>query len=168
MFFKSAKQSTGSVAPNGKAAPFSVIGSDVRIVGDIITKGEMHVDGQVEGDLICETLVVGETGCITGEVVAGTMRIYGSVNGKIQAQAVLVAKSGHITGDVSHESLQIEAGAHIQGHLLRREPQPEAQAQAAQARQAERDDGKNKGKNNKGGAEAKTDAPLNAAAQPAV
>jgi len=55
----------------------SVIGPDVRIVGDIITQGEMQIDGQVEGDITCQTLVVGEGARITGEVSADSVRVHG-------------------------------------------------------------------------------------------
>lgn len=102
------------------ALPLSVIGADVRIVGDIITQGEMQIDGQVDGDITCQRLVVGEGARIGGEVSAETVEVHGELRGKINAGTVLIARTARVFGDVTHESLEIEAGAEMEGHLLRK------------------------------------------------
>ncbi|MGE5477054.1 MAG: bactofilin family protein [Bacteroidales bacterium] len=102
----------------------SIIGSDVRIVGNIITQGEMQIDGQVEGDIACSRLVVGEAARITGEVTADTMRIHGRLEGRIVANSVTIARSAEIVGDIIHETLEIEAGGRLEGHLIRKGTQP--------------------------------------------
>lgn len=117
----------GSVLGNGSAqrgVALSVIGPDVRIVGDIITQGEMQIDGQVEGDITCQTLVVGEGARITGEVTADTVRVHGALTGKINANQVMVAKSAQVVGDITHETLEIEAGGHLEGHLIHKGTSP--------------------------------------------
>lgn len=101
-------------------APLSVIGPDVRIVGNIITQGEMQIDGQVEGDITCQTLVVGEGARISGEVTAECVKVHGELHGKIHAGTILIAKSAKVIGDVTHDSLEIEAGAQIEGHIARK------------------------------------------------
>jgi|AGTN01.2.fsa_nt_gi Integral membrane protein CcmA involved in cell shape determination len=102
------------------AVPLSVIGPDVRIVGNIITQGEMQIDGQVEGDITCQTLVVGEGARIAGAVVAESVRVHGHLSGKIDANTVMIARSAEVVGDITHESLEIEAGGHLEGHLIRK------------------------------------------------
>lgn len=117
----------GNVLGNGSASrtiPLSVIGPDVRIVGDIITQGEMQIDGQVEGDITCQTLVVGEGARITGEVTAETVRVHGALTGKINANQVMIAKSAQVVGDITHDSLEIEAGGHLEGHLIHKSGNP--------------------------------------------
>lgn len=119
------KLGKGAPASSGRAAvPLSVIGADVRIVGDIITQGEMQIDGQVEGDITCQRLVVGEGARITGEVAADSVRIHGHLSGKIVANSVTIAKSAQVVGDITHETLEIEAGGHLEGHLIRKGSQP--------------------------------------------
>lgn len=138
---KTASQSTNG-GGGGKSHPrLSVIGPDVRIVGDIITQGEMQIDGQVEGDITCQVLVVGEGARITGEVNADSVRVHGELTGKIHAVAVVIAKSARVVGDISHDSLEIEAGAHMEGHLLRkgsapRKAEPAAEKPAKKGQQA--------------------------------
>lgn len=111
----------GHSARNGSnGLPLSVIGADVRIVGNIFTQGEMQIDGQVEGDIACQRLLVGEGARITGEVTAETVQVHGELNGKINATSVMIAKSAKVTGDVIQESLEIEAGASMEGRLVRK------------------------------------------------
>lgn len=108
----------GSSGRSGVA--LSVIGPDVRIVGDIITQGEMQIDGQVEGDITCQTLVVGEGARITGEVAADSVKVHGELHGKITAGTVVIARSAKVLGDITHDSLEIEAGAQFEGHIARK------------------------------------------------
>lgn len=139
MFGKTAKRQ----GANGQTAlPLSIIGSDVRIVGDIITQGEMQIDGQIDGDISCARLVVGESACITGAIKAEIVRIHGQVNGTIVADSVKIAKTAVVVGDVTHDTMEMEAGGHVEGHLIRKGAQPptmalEAPRQALTAPEAE-------------------------------
>ena len=47
-------------------ATFSVVGADVTIRGDIDASADLHVDGNVTGDLSCARLVQGEGSRIEG------------------------------------------------------------------------------------------------------
>lgn len=105
------------------AVPLSVIGPDVRIIGDIITQGEMQIDGKVEGDITCQMLVVGEGARISGAVTAETVRVHGHLSGKVDANTVMIARSAEVIGDITHESLEIEAGGQVEGHLIRKAAQ---------------------------------------------
>lgn len=106
--------------PTATANVVSIIGADVRIVGDIITEGEMQIDGRVEGDITCKTLVIGPGGHIVGEIKAERVRIHGEVSGKLSADHITIGRTGHVTGDIQHDSLEIESGAQVEGHFLRK------------------------------------------------
>ncbi len=62
MFSKSSK-SPRPVSPmsetGAKNAPFSLIGSDVTISGNLTASVDLHVDGVVIGDIRCAALVQG-------------------------------------------------------------------------------------------------------------
>src|SRR3546814_14842579 len=60
-----AKMATGA-----RHATFSIIGSDVVITGNIAASVDLHVDGKIEGDLKCATLVQAEASEIKGAVAA--------------------------------------------------------------------------------------------------
>lgn len=112
------KISKANAASSRRTSP-SIIGADCTITGDILSQGEVHVDGRVDGDVRCDMLVVGPTGTITGEISADLVRVLGSVTGQIKARAVELAKSAHVVGDITHDTLSIEAGAFVEGRFDR-------------------------------------------------
>jgi cytoskeletal protein CcmA (bactofilin family) len=120
MFSKNKSETieTADGKPVKPAVP-SIVSEDLTIKGDLISEGEIQIDGRVEGDINTATLLVGETAEITGEIKAKRVRVYGRVNGQITAQSVTLASTAHITGDVIHEDLAIEKGAFLEGHCQR-------------------------------------------------
>jgi cytoskeletal protein CcmA (bactofilin family) len=107
-------------APSGST--FSVIGSDVTIKGDVSAQTELHVDGRIEGDIACESLVQGESSAIEGAITAETARLAGRVSGSITARQLVVLKSARIEGDVHYDALTIEQGAEVEGRFAHRVP----------------------------------------------
>ena len=127
-------------------ATFSVIGTDIAIKGDIEAKADLHVDGRVNGDLTCASLVQGESSLIEGSINADTARLSGQVKGTIAAKNLVVLKTARIEGDVSYETLTIEQGAVVDGRfaLANRRQQGEAKPQAQQGAPAKGDDAERK------------------------
>lgn len=105
---------------------FSVIGSDVTIRGDVTASTELHVDGNIEGDLHCASLVQGESSKINGGIEAESARLAGHVIGSITARELVVLKSAKIEGDVHYDALTIEQGAEVEGRLAHRVPHQRA------------------------------------------
>lgn len=102
-----------------KPAPPSIVSSDLRIVGDMHSEGEIHVDGSVDGDIRSTRLLVGESARIKGEIVAESVDVHGTVIGQIKAQTVSLSQTAQVTGDILHENLAIEKGAFLEGHCKR-------------------------------------------------
>ncbi|KEO89496.1 cell shape determination protein CcmA [Erythrobacter longus] len=96
---------------------FSVIGSDVTIKGDITATADLHVDGTIEGDIKCASIVQGESSTIKGGVTAETARMSGKVIGSITAKELVVLKTAKIDGDVHYDALTIEQGAQVDGRF---------------------------------------------------
>ncbi len=108
--------------PNGAAktpiAP-TIISADMLIEGNLRTKGEVHVDGRINGDVECSAVTITQGAKVDGHVVCENARIDGAMLGEIRAKSVVVSKTARIIGDVVHEKVTIEAGAHIEGSLRR-------------------------------------------------
>lgn len=98
-------------------ATFSVIGSDVTITGDIAASADLHVDGKIEGDIRCSSIVQGEESVIEGAVEAESARLAGTVKGSIKARELVVLRSARIHGDVQYDALTIEQGAQVDGRF---------------------------------------------------
>lgn len=119
MFSKKTGQEPKPVAsPRSSGdATFSVIGADIAIKGDISASADLHIDGKVEGDIACASLVQGETSEITGGITAESARLSGKVQGSIAARELVILKSARIKGDVQYDTLTIEQGAVVDGRL---------------------------------------------------
>lgn len=101
-----------------KSVP-SIISADLTVTGDLVSRGEIQVDGTIEGDIECRSLIIGTQGSVTGEITADDVRIHGSVSGQVRAKSVFLAATAHMVGDIAHESLAIEPGAFMEGHCRR-------------------------------------------------
>ena len=108
------------------SSTFSVLGSDLSIKGDIKASADLHVDGNVEGDIACTSLVQGETSHVTGAVEAESARLAGKVDGSITARELVILKTARITGDVFYDALTIEQGAQVEGRFAHRDPKKSA------------------------------------------
>ncbi len=109
-----------------RPAPPSIISKDLTITGDLISEGDIQVDGVIEGDLRSRSLTVGETAEITGSVEAETARVHGCIKGQIKASVVELMRDAKMIGDIIHGTLSIEAGAHVEGSLTRIASDPKA------------------------------------------
>jgi cytoskeletal protein CcmA (bactofilin family) len=112
----------------GRQATFSVIGGDVVVTGNISASVDLHLEGRVDGDISCATLVQGKDSVIRGAVTAETARLAGTVEGSISARELIIQASARITGDVTYESLTIEQGSQVEGRFSPRGSAPVLQA----------------------------------------
>ena len=109
-----------SSASSGASSTFSVFGPDIAITGDVKASADLHIDGRIEGDIICQALVQGEGSEIVGAICAQTARLAGTVRGSIDAGSLVILKSARIQGDVSYDALTIEQGAEVEGRFAHR------------------------------------------------
>lgn len=99
---------------------FSMIASDVEIVGNLSAKVDLHIDGRVQGDVSCGSLVQGESSVISGKVTADNAKLSGQVDGSIEAGDLVINATARIKGDVSYESLTIAPGGQVDGKFKHR------------------------------------------------
>ena len=106
--------------PGNSSGSFSVIGSDVTITGNIAATTELHVDGTIDGDLECASLVQGEGSSVKGAIKAESARLAGEVDGSIDARDLVILRTATIKGDVHYDALTIEQGASVDGSFAPR------------------------------------------------
>ena len=99
----------------------SVIGPDLIIHGNLTSKGEVQVDGEVQGDIHGTYVVIGEKARITGGIVAEEIVVRGHVMGSVRGKRVMLQSSSHVEGDIFHQALAIEQGAFFEGKSRRSE-----------------------------------------------
>lgn len=102
-----------------KCMASSIIGADLVLMGNAISKGEVQVDGEVQGDIHCASLLVGEQARIAGGIIAEDVVVRGKVMGSIRGLRITLQSNSHVEGDIFHQSLAIEQGAYFEGKSRR-------------------------------------------------
>ncbi|NOX88837.1 MAG: polymer-forming cytoskeletal protein [Calditrichaeota bacterium] len=106
-----------SSSSEGSSTELNFIGKGTFVNGEIFTESNLRIDGKVKGKVVCKnTLTIGETGQVEGEVEATSAIVGGKVNGKlfIKQKLVLESKSSLI-GELKASKLIIDEGAIFQG-----------------------------------------------------
>jgi len=120
MFKKANKEPASEVGmADKKGIHPSIISRGLTITGDLVSDGEIQVDGCVQGDIQCASLIIGLSGEVMGEVRAASLRLHGQLTGQVNAESVFLASTARMIGDVYHQSLAIEPGAFLQGMCRR-------------------------------------------------
>ena len=117
---RAADSMAGARNNSGGGSTFSVFGPDIAITGDVKASADLHLDGRIDGDIVCQALVQGEGGEIVGAVCAQSARLAGTVRGSIDAGHLTILKTARIFGDVSYDALTIEQGAEVDGRFAHR------------------------------------------------
>jgi len=103
----------------------SLMSGSIRIQGDVLFRGGLHLDGAVTGSVKAtgqglSRLVVGEGAVIEGSVVAPVVELHGVVRGDIVASGrVRLGPKGRVEGNVQYGALEVAAGASIKGKLVK-------------------------------------------------
>lgn len=95
----------------------NILGSGTSIVGNIMSAGDVRVDGVLEGNLTTQSkLVIGTTGKITGEIKCKDCEVAGSAKGKITVENLLMLRSTAVVeGEIKTTKLAIEPDAIFTG-----------------------------------------------------
>jgi len=102
-----------------KLAP-SILGSDLTVIGDIKTKGDVHIDGRVDGNITASGVIIGEKGSVIGKIIARSARIRGNVTGKIDATKIELTETASVKADLTQDQLIIANGAFFDGKCNRK------------------------------------------------
>jgi cytoskeletal protein CcmA (bactofilin family) len=109
----------------------ATIGKAVRIVGQIFTKEDLNVDGDVEGTIESaeSKVTIGATGRVQASVKAREVVILGQVQGNVEAtDKVDIRREAKLVGDITTARISIEDGALFKGSIDIRKPEPKSAA----------------------------------------
>ena len=106
--------SNGLAGGSARNAP-SVIGPDLTIKGELISKGELQIDGEVQGNIRGTRVVIGEHARTAGDIIAEEIVIRGHVMGTARGRVVTLQSTSHMEGDIFHKAFAIEHGATFEG-----------------------------------------------------
>ncbi|MBL4807664.1 MAG: polymer-forming cytoskeletal protein [Rhodobacteraceae bacterium] len=113
-----AAPSTPAASSKPKPAP-SILSSDLTVVGNLTTTGDIQIEGTVEGDIRAHLLTVGEGATVKGQCIADDVVVNGRVVGCVRGLKVRLTASARVEGDIIHKTIAIESGAHFEGSVKR-------------------------------------------------
>jgi len=112
----------------------SLLSSDLTIKGNVLTSGDIQIEGTIEGDVRAHLLTVGEGATIKGEITADDVVVNGRVVGRLRGLKVRLTTTAQVEGDIVHKTIAIESGAHFEGSVQRSEdPLGDATSRSASA-----------------------------------
>ena len=102
------------------ASAATVVGSRVKIVGDLSGDEDVLVNGRLEGKIRVDRKVVVSAGAeVEGDVQAKSVIIGGRVHGQVMAsERAELLPSGRVQGNVHSPRIVMAEGAQIQGRVV--------------------------------------------------
>ena len=138
--FNKSKENTEQSTPG----LLNIIGSGTSVAGDLISEGDIRIDGNIKGNIQAKSrLVIGEASSVEGNIQARHATISGKLKGNISvAETLLLKSTSRIDGDIITEKIIIESGAQFNGTCSMSSSQsdsrkPANHVKAAQASAAE-------------------------------
>lgn len=97
-----------------------VAGTEIN--GDLTSDSNIHLEGEVNGNVSCAgRVVIGSSGRINGNLVCVHAEIEGAMEGQLMVENLLVLRStARIKGDIQTMKLHIEEGAFFEGACVMR------------------------------------------------
>jgi cytoskeletal protein CcmA (bactofilin family) len=103
------------------------IGKAVKVVGDIFSKEDLYVDGDLEGkvEALEHKLTIGPNGTVHATVKAREVVVLGSIQGNVDAtDKIEIRKDAKLVGDIHTARIIIEDGAYFKGSIDIVRPEP--------------------------------------------
>ena len=109
----------GATPERDASSPLAV-GAKISIRGTIISRGDVYLNGEVEGkvEAVNSTVTVGPNAKVIANLDAKKVVVVGNVDGNIKATEVIeIQKTGAIVGDLTTARIAIEDGAFFKGSV---------------------------------------------------
>ena len=119
----------GRFEPQGSSssANSATIGKAVKVVGQIFSKEDLYIDGEVEGtvEALEHKLTIGPHGAVRAGVKAREVVALGTIQGNVEAtEKIEIRKEAKLVGDIRTARIIIEDGAYFKGSIDIVKPEP--------------------------------------------
>lgn len=105
----------------------ATIGKAVKIVGQIFSKEDLFVDGDLEGtvEALEHKLTIGPNGTVHASIKAREVVALGTIQGNVEAtEKIEIRKDAKLVGDIKTARIIIEDGAYFKGSIDIVKPEP--------------------------------------------
>ena len=105
----------------------ATVGKAVKIVGQIYSKEDLYVDGEIEGTMeaLEHKLTIGPHGIVHAGIKAREVVALGNITGNVEASdKIEIHKEAKLVGDIRTARIIIEDGAYFKGSIDIVKPEP--------------------------------------------
>jgi cytoskeletal protein CcmA (bactofilin family) len=116
----------GRLEPENRAGA-ATIGKAVKVVGQIYSREDLFVDGEIEGtvEALEHKLTIGPHGAVRAGIKAREVVALGSITGNVEAaEKIEIRKEAKLIGDIKTARIIIEDGAYFKGSIDIVKPEP--------------------------------------------
>lgn len=107
------------VASGSNDGVISIVGSGMKVNGDVETEGTIRIEGRVEGTVRAgKAVVVGKDGRIKGDIFTQDAVVGGEVNGTIVAESRIELQATCVVeGEIRARRIQLDEGGRVNGKV---------------------------------------------------
>jgi len=109
------RKSDETTASTGEVNAF--LGKGTSFEGKIRFEGMFRIDGAFQGEVLSgDSLVIGDTGDVKGQINVNSLMVNGKVTGSVTARnRIEITPTGQIRGDIQTPTLIVSEGATFEG-----------------------------------------------------
>lgn len=119
-----------AMAPPAPQRGTATIGASMHINGEIRTREELVIEGEVDGLVESQSsVVVGPNGKVKANIKARDVAIFGGVRGNVEvSEKIAIRDKGSLIGDIKTAGISIDDGAYFKGSIDIVRPEPRQQS----------------------------------------
>ena len=109
------KEIGNTTMTNSHTQETNLIIAGTKLLGDIVTDNNIHIEGEIHGNIACKGKVtIGSSGRVKGNLNCLTCEIHGKIDGELKVEDLLTLKeTSRIHGNI--ETLKIDEGSFFEG-----------------------------------------------------
>jgi len=98
----------------------TIIAAGTRAKGDFDCANHLRIDGQITGNIVCESkVVIGQTGLVKGSISCCNADITGTLHGDVVVtESLILRKNAVVVGNITAHMLQMESGVQFNGQCV--------------------------------------------------
>jgi len=93
----------------------STLSNSFSLKGSISCKGELQIDGRINGNINGEKIILGPESSMDGTLTADEVVISGKFKGKIKGKSIRLDSGASVNAEIIYEILAIEDGSSVNG-----------------------------------------------------
>jgi cytoskeletal protein CcmA (bactofilin family) len=96
----------------------SIISDAVCFVGELTSKGAIHIDGNAKGTVEAESVTVGTGGSLDGKVSCRKLHIKGKFSGSAICDDLIIGEEANVSASLTYKTLVVQRGAQLNAEVV--------------------------------------------------